>query len=57
MLILTRKFAGCSYRLHMAGIKQNKQKCLVFIVVSPSTQEIFLIRLDQMEENLTLKNK
>ena len=29
--MLARKFA--SYRLHMAGITQKKQKCLIFIVV------------------------
>ena len=28
--MLVRKYA--SYRLHMAGITQNKQKCLIFIV-------------------------
>ena len=28
--MLARKFAN--YRLHMAGIAQNKQKCLIFIV-------------------------
>ena len=27
-----RKFAN--YRLHMAGIIQNKQKCFIYIVVS-----------------------
>ena len=31
MLMLARKFTN--YRLHMAGITQNKQKCLIFIVV------------------------
>ena len=30
MLMLARKFAN--YRLHMAGITQNKQKCFIFIV-------------------------
>ena len=29
--MLARKFA--SYRLHMAGITQNKQKCIIFIVI------------------------
>ena len=29
--MLARKVA--SYRLHMTGIIQNKQKCLIFIVV------------------------
>ena len=31
MLILARKFVN--YRLHTAGITQDKQKCLIFIVV------------------------
>ena len=31
MLILARKFAN--HGLHMAGITQNKQKCLISIVV------------------------
>ena len=30
--MLARKFA--SYKLYMAGITQNKQKCLIFIVVT-----------------------
>ena len=29
--MLARKFAN--YRLHMAQVTQNKQKCLIFIVV------------------------
>ena len=29
--MLARKFA--SYRLHMAGITQNKQKCIIFIEI------------------------
>ena len=29
--MLGRKFAN--YRLHMAGITQNKQKCFIYIVV------------------------
>ena len=32
MLMLARKFAN--YKLHMARITQNKQKCLIFIVVA-----------------------
>ena len=31
MLVLARKFTN--YRLHMAEIKQNKQKCLISIVI------------------------
>ena len=38
MLMLARKFAN--YRLHMAVIAQNKQKCFIFIVV-PQRQEKF----------------
>ena len=37
MLMLARKFAN--YRLHMAGITQNKQKCLIFIVVPQDRKE------------------
>ena len=53
MLITARKFAN--YRLNMAGLTQNKQKCLIFIVVPEGRKN--LIRLDQKEENSTLKNK
>ena len=45
--MLARKFA--SYRLNMAGITQNKQKCLIFIVV-PQGRKI-LVRLDQCKSN------
>ena len=51
--MLARKFTN--YRLHMAGITQNKQKCLISIVV-PQGEKI-LIRLHQNGERLTLKNK
>ena len=44
--MLARKFA--SYRLHMAGITQNKQKCLIFIVV-PQDRKNFS-HIDQNEE-------
>ena len=40
--MLARKFA--SYRLHMAGIKQNKQKCLIFIVVPQGRKIVIHIR-------------
>ena len=46
MLMLARKFAN--YRLHMAGATQNKQKCLIFIVVPQGRKN--LVRLDQNEE-------
>ena len=40
--MLARKFA--SYRLHMAGITQNKQKCLIFIVVTQGRKNFSQIR-------------
>ena len=57
MLILTRKFADCSYRLHMAGINTKQAEMLCFRCSLSLNTGKFLIRLDQMEENLTLKNK
>ena len=53
MLTLARKFTN--YRLLMAGITQNKQKFLIFIVV-PKGRKI-LIRLDQKEECSTSEKK
>ena len=50
--MLARKFV--SYRLHMAGITQNKQKCLIFIVVPQGRKH--LVRLDQNEEKIKMKN-
>ena len=44
--MLVRKFTN--YKLHMAGITQYKQKCLIFIVV-PQGGKISII-LDQNEE-------
>ena len=46
MLMLARKFPN--YRLHMAGITQNRQKCLIFIVVPQGRKK--LVKLDQNEE-------
>ena len=46
MLMLARKFPN--YRLNTAGITQNKQKCLIFIVVLQGRKN--LVRLDQNEE-------
>ena len=40
--MLTRKFA--SYGLNMEGIKQNKQKCLIFIVVPQGRKIVSQIR-------------
>ena len=36
--MLARKFV--SYRLHMAGIIQNKQKCLIFIVATQGRESV-----------------
>ena len=49
--MLARKFAN--YRLHTAGLTQNKQKCLFHC--GPSRQEKFLIRLDQNGEKINIK--
>ena len=52
-----RKFA--SYRLHMAGITQNKQKCLIFIVVHQGRKNFsqnVRKRLDQNEEKINMKS-
>ena len=40
--MLARKFV--SYRLHMAGITQNKLKCLNFIVASQGRKSACQIR-------------
>ena len=40
--MLARTFAG--YRLHMAGITENKQKCLIFIVVPQGRKNFSQIR-------------
>ena len=49
--MLARKFA--SFRLHLAGITQNKQKCLIFIVVPKAGKILFT--LDQNEEKINIK--
>ena len=46
MLMLARKFQN--HRLNVAGITQNKQKCLIFIVVPQGSKN--LVRLNQNEE-------
>ena len=51
--MLARRFA--TYRLRMAGITQNKQKCLIFIVVLKAGK--MLVRLDQNEEKKKEKTK
>ena len=53
MLMLSRKFPN--YRQHMAGITQNKQKCLIFIVVPQGRKN--LVRLDHNEEKENKKRK
>ena len=40
--MLARKFA--SYRLHMAGVTQNKQKCLILTVVPQGRKNVNQIR-------------
>ena len=40
--MLAKKFA--SYRLHMAGITQNKEKCLIFTVVPQGRKNVIQIR-------------
>ena len=42
MLMLARKFAN--YILYIAGITQNKQKCLIFIVVPQGRKKFSQIR-------------
>ena len=49
--MLARKFV--SYRLHMAGITQNKQKCFIFIVVPKGRKILSQIRSKQRKKNLT----
>ena len=60
--MLARKFE--SYRLHIAGITQNKQKCLIFTVVSQGRKIVSQIRSKwrkeikkKEEKKLTWKNK
>ena len=40
--MLARKFA--SYRLHMAEITQNKQKCFIFVRVPQGRKNVCQIR-------------
>ena len=51
--MLARKFA--SYRLHMAGITQNKQKCLILLWSFKAGK--MLVRLDQNEEKKKKEEK
>ena len=51
--MLARKFA--SYRLHMAGITQNKQKCLISLWSLKAGK--ILVRLDQNKEKKKKRRK
>ena len=51
--MLATKFA--SYRLHMAGITRNKQKCLIFLWSFKAGK--MLVRLDQKEEKKKKKEE
>ena len=58
--MLARKFV--SYRLHMAGITQNKLKCLIFIVVPQGRKSVTQIRSKwrkkkKKRKKITWKNK
>ena len=53
--MLARKFA--SYRLHMAGITQNKQKCLIFIVVPQGRKNVSQIRSKRRKEKKERRNE
>ena len=53
--MLARKFV--SYRLHMAGITQNKLKCLIFIVVPQGRKSVSWIRSKRRKERKKIKNK
>ena len=55
MLMLARKFA--SYRLNMAGITQNKQKCLTFIVVPQGMENLCQIRSKGRKERKKRRKK
>ena len=49
--MLARKFV--SYRLHMAGLTQNKHKCLIFIVVPQGRKSVSQIRSKRRKERKT----
>ena len=46
--MLARKFE--SYRLYMAGITQNKLKCLIFIVVPQGRKSVRLAQNEEKKE-------
>ena len=45
-----------NYRQHMAGITQNKHKCLIFMVVPQGRKNFSQIRY-QNEEKVNIKKK
>ena len=53
--MLARKFV--SYRLHMAGITQNKLKCLIFIVVPQGRKSVSRIRSKRRKERKKINMK
>ena len=52
--MLARKFV--SYRLHMTGITQNKQKCLIFIVVPQGRKSVEKKEKEKININKNNKN-
>ena len=53
--MLARKFV--SYRLHMAGLTQSKQKCLIFIVVPQGRKSVSQIRSKRRKERKKINMK
>ena len=53
--MLARKFA--SYGLHMAGITQNKEKCLIFIVIPQVRKNVSQITSKWWKEKKETKNE
>ena len=53
--MLARKFVSC--RLHMAGITQNKLKCLIFIVVPQGRKSVSQIRSKRRKERKKREKK
>ena len=52
--MLARKFI--SHRLHMTGITQNKQKCLIFIVVPQGRKSVEKEEKEKININKNNKN-
>ena len=51
--MLASKFE--SYRLHIAGITQNKLKCLIFIVVPQGRKSVRLAQNEEKEKKINIK--